>query len=139
MILLDTNVISEVLRPKPSEAVRAWMTAQRPLDVFTTSICEAEIFCGLALMPAGRRRAALEHEIETIFSDLFANRCLAFDSAAARAFATIVATRRQSGHPIRDADAQIAAIAASHGASLATRNTADFRGCGVSLVNPWEA
>jgi toxin FitB len=138
MILLDTNVLSETLRPKPADAVRRWMIEQTADNLFTTSICEAEILYGLALIPAGRRRTALQKEIAAIFGEAFAGRILPFDSASARAFAQIAATRRTLGRPISDLDAQIAAITFSHGATLATRNIADFADCGIRLLNPWE-
>jgi toxin FitB len=138
MIVLDTNVLSDTLRPKPADAVRRWMIEQTADNLFTTSICEAEILYGLALIPAGRRRTALQREIAAIFSEAFAGRILPFDSACARAFAQIAATRRTLGRPISDLDAQIAAIASSHGATLATRNIADFADCGIRLLNPWE-
>jgi predicted nucleic acid-binding protein len=138
MIVLDTNVLSEALRPRPSDAVRRWMTEQPADNLFTTSICEAEILYGLALIPAGRRRTALQREITAIFGEAFAGRILPFDSASARAFAQIAAARRTLGRPISDLDAQIAAITSSHGATLATRNIDDFADCGIRLLNPWE-
>lgn len=138
MIVLDTNVLSETLRPKPADAVRHWMVGQPADNLFTTSICEAEILYGLARIPAGRRRTALQKEIAAIFGEAFAGRILPFDSASARAFAQIAATRRTLGRPISDLDAQIAAIASSHGATLATRNIDDFADCGIRLLNPWE-
>jgi predicted nucleic acid-binding protein len=138
MIVLDTNVLSETLRPKPADSVRRWMIEQPAPNLFTTSICEAEILYGLALIPAGRRCTALQREIVAIFGETFLGRILPFDSPAARAFAQIAATRRNHGRPISDLDAQIAAITSSHGATLATRNTDDFADCGIRLVNPWQ-
>jgi predicted nucleic acid-binding protein len=138
MIVLDTNVLSETLRPEPAEAVRRWMAGQPSARLFTTTICEAEIRYGLALMPMGRRRVALERAVATIFEEDLAGRVLPFDSAAARAFAEIAATRRGLGRPIGEFDAQIAAIAASRGASVATRNVGDFTDCGIAVTSPWE-
>ncbi len=138
MIVLDTNVLSETLRSNPADAVRRWMRAQPATSLFTTTICEAETFYGVALMPAGRRRAALERVVIAIFEEDFADWVLPLDSAAARAFARIAATRRRSDRPIAGFDAQIAAIAYSRGAALATRNVADFADCGITVVSPWE-
>jgi toxin FitB len=137
MIVLDTNVLSEALRPNPADAVKRWMQAQPSMSLFTTTICEAEILYGIALMPAGRRRAALEESVEAIFRVVFADRILPFDSTGAREFADISATRRQLGRPIGAFDAQIAAIACSHGAAVATRNVEDFDNCGISIISPW--
>ena len=100
MIVLDTNVLSETLRPAPADSVSRWMKAQPSTSIFTTTICEAEIFYGLALMPRGRRRARLERAVAAIFEEDFAERILPFDSAAARAFAPIAARRRGLGRPI---------------------------------------
>jgi toxin FitB len=138
MIVLDTNVLSETLRPNPADSVKAWIESQPSDSLFTTAITEAEILYGLALMPAGRRRTALQHAVAAIFAEDFAGRVLPFDSAAARAFAVLAAVRRQSGHPIAEFDAQIAAIASSHGAAVATRNIGDFINCGVKVISPWE-
>jgi predicted nucleic acid-binding protein len=138
MIVLDTNVLSETLRAQPAGAVRQWMAAQPPTRLFTTTVCEAEIRYGVALMPAGRRRAALERAVSAIFEEDFSGRILPFDSAAARAFAGIAAKRRASGRPIGEFDAQIAAISLSRGAGIATRNVDDFAGCGIDVISPWQ-
>ncbi len=138
MIVLDTNVLSEALRRHPADSVSRWMKAQTSTTLFTTTICEAEIFYGLALMPAGQRRRHLEHAVSAIFEEDFAGRILPFDSAAARVFATIAARRRKLGRPISEFDAQIAAIAHSRGASIATRNVDDFADCGIRVISPWE-
>src|SRR5437016_4022067 len=126
MIVLDTNVLSEVLLPRPAAALQRWMEARSATSLFTTAISEAEIYYGVALLPKGRRRAALEGLVASIFGEEFSGRILPFDSAAAKAFAEIAATRRQLGRPLSTADAQIAAIARSRGAAMATRNVADF-------------
>lgn len=135
MIVLDTNVLSEILRRRPEAAAKDWLQTQPSTSLFITTICEAEIFYGLALMRVGHRRAALELAITAIFDEDFSHRVLPFDSAAARSFAKM---RRRSGHPIRDFDARIAAIAHSRGAAVATRNVKDFSNCGIKVINPWE-
>jgi predicted nucleic acid-binding protein len=137
MIVLDTNVLSETLRPTPSARVLEWMRSEPASALFTTAITEAEMLYGIALLPEGRRRGSLEAVVELIFTEDLAGRVLPFDSAAAREFADIAAGRRRTGQPISDADARIAAIARSRGAALATRNIADFTGCGLSLIDPW--
>jgi toxin FitB len=137
MIVPDTNVLSETLRSNPVEQVRRWMRAQSATSLYTTTISEAEIFFGLALMAAGRRRTALERAVVAMFEEDFADRILPFDSAAARVFAEIAAARRL-GRPIAGFDAQIAAIAYSRGATVATRNVADFADCGITVISPWE-
>jgi predicted nucleic acid-binding protein len=137
MILLDTNILSELMRPTPEHSVETWLADQPDASVFISAITEAELRYGVALLPAGKRRSALATVIEDMLGDDFAGRILPFDSAAAVAFANIAATRRQAGRPIAQADAQIAATARSRGAALATRNVSDFEECGIELVNPW--
>lgn len=139
MIVLDTNVLSELMRPAPSEAVLRWFAGHPAATLFTTMITQAEIPFGLALLPEGRRRSDLLMAAEQMFAEDFAGRVLPFDSMAAKAFAPIAAGRRQQGRPTGAFDAQIAAIAAFRGASLATRNVADFLDCGVPIINPWES
>ena len=138
MILLDTNILSELMRPAPEAAVERWLAGQPPASVFISAITEAELRYGLALMPVGRRRSTIAAEIEGMLGEDFRGRILPFDIPAAVAFAEIAADRRQAGRPISQADAQIAAIARSRGAALATRNVADFEGCGIEVVNPWK-
>ena len=137
MILLDTNVLSELMRPAPEKGVGQWLADQPDASVFISAITEAELRYGVALLPAGKRRSALVAVVEDMLGEDFAGRILPFDSAAAVAFAEIAANRRQAGRPIAQADAQIAAIARSRGAALATRNEPDFDGCGIQVVNPW--
>ncbi|MCX7365580.1 MAG: type II toxin-antitoxin system VapC family toxin [Alphaproteobacteria bacterium] len=137
MILLDTNVISEILRPDPALPVKRWMERQPAQSIFTAVICEAEIQLGLALLPLGRRRRALEEAVMAIFQEVLTDRILPFDRSAAGAYAVIGAVRRKMRRPISTLDAQIAAIARAHGATVATRNVADFTGCGVDIVDPW--
>ena len=139
MILLDTNILSELMRPTPEAAVEQWLADQPAASVFISAITEAELRYGLALMPPGKRRSALAVEIENMLGEDFSGRILPFDSPAAVAFAEIPAERRHAGRPISQADAQIAAIARSRGAAPATRNVPDFEGCGVEIINPWSS
>lgn len=139
MIVLDTNVLSETLRPQPDAGVLAWIARQPANSLFTTTITRAEILYGLRLLPKGRRRDNLYLAVTTIFDEDFSGRVLGFDDHAADLYADVAATRKQAGQPISQLDAMIAAIARSHGAALATRNTRDFIECGIELVNPWTA
>jgi predicted nucleic acid-binding protein len=137
MIVLDTNVLSETLRPKPSVNVLIWMRSEPVSSLFTTTITEAELLYGIALLAPGKRRQSLEAVVGLIFTDDLAGRILPFDSAAAREYAEIAAARRRAGRPISEADARIAAIARSRGAALATRNVQDFAGCELQVIDPW--
>jgi len=136
MIVLDTNVLSETLRPTPSTRVLEWMRSDPASALFTTAITDSELLYCIALLPEGRRRQSLESVVDLIFEDL-AGRVLPFDSAAAREFADIAASRRRAGRPISEADARIAAIARSRGGALATRNVGDFVGWRLELIDPW--
>ena len=137
MIVLDTNVISELMRPEPHPAVFAWLAAQPREAVYTTSVTKAEIFYGIAVLPEGRRRRALASAAEDIFEEDFNGRVLPFDDTAARQFADIVASRRRTGKPIGTLDALIAATARVAGAEVATRDVTDFADCDIVLINPW--
>jgi hypothetical protein len=138
MLVLDTNVISESLKPEPDKRVMTWLRSQPSASVFTTAIAQAEVMYGIAIMPKGRRQSALRTAATLIFEEDFKTRVLPFDSNAAQAFAVIASGRRLAGQPISQADAQIAAIALSRGASLATRNIRDFVNCEIDIINPWE-
>ena len=138
MIVLDTNVLSELMRPAPSEAVERWVAAHPASSLFTTTITQSEILYGVALLPRGRKRSAIEEAVEATFEEDFAGRILPFDTAAARAFAAVAVERRKAGRPIGQLDAQIAAIAQSRSAAVATRNVSDFEGCGLIVHNPWQ-
>lgn len=137
MILLDTNVLSELMRVNSDPHVEQWLGSQPDASIFTSAITEAELRCGAALLPSGKHRAALTAEIEGMLEENFSGRVLPFDSLAAQAFAAVASERRQAGKPISQADAQIAAVARSRGASLATRNASNFEGCGIEVINPW--
>jgi toxin FitB len=138
MIILDTNVLSELIKPKKSEKVRNWAAQQSIMNLFTTTITQAEILYGIALLPAGKRRSQLSQTAQLMFLEDFAERVLPFDGAAAVVFANIASQRRHNGTPISQADAQIAAICYIHGAIIVTRNVSDFEGCGISIINPWK-
>ena len=137
MILLDTNVVSELMRPSPAADVVDWIAGRPVADLHLSTISEAELRYGAALLPPGQRREGLLAAIEGMLREDFEGRILSFDSAAARAYAAIAVERRSAGRPISHADCQIAAIARSRGASVATRDVDDFAGCGIDVVNPW--
>ncbi len=137
MIILDTNALSELLRPAPEAHVLAWLEDQSPASVFTSAVTQGEILYGIRLLPESQRRRKLWDAALTIFNEDFAGRVLSFDGDAAVAYAEISASRRAAGRPISQFDATIAAITRSHGAVLATRNGKDFEGCGIDLVDPW--
>ena len=140
MILLDTNVLSEFMRPQPAPQVVAWLDGQVAHTLYVSAVNRAEIELGLALMPTGKRQAGLVAAARTMFEEDFAGRCLAFDGECASHYAHIVATRTRMGRPISVEDAQIAAIALVRGMRLATRNTADFAHIdGLPLIDPWIA
>jgi len=137
MIVLDTNVLSETLRPVPDPRVLAWFAAQRRAALFTTTITHAEIRYGLELLGDGARKTALLIAINALFEEDFAGRLLSFDRDAADVYAQIAAMRKNAGCPITQSDAMIAAVARSRGATLATRNVKDFVDCGVAVIDPW--
>jgi toxin FitB len=137
MIVLDTNALSEALKPSPSEIVLDWLAAQDPREVFITAITQAEVLYGIESLPAGKRKAHLSASVERVFAERFPGRILAFPEEAARLYAKIVTQRDAVGRPISQLDAMIAAIARSQNAAVATRNTRDFEGCGVRVINPW--
>ncbi len=139
MIVLDTNVLSELFRPAPERRVSTWLEQQPPGSVFTTTVTQAEILFGIRVLPDGKRRRALAEAAQGVFNEVFEERLLPFDRDAAQAFSEISATRRGAGRPMGQFDAMIAAIASSRGAALATRNAADFQGCGIDVLNPWDA
>ena len=138
MILLDTNVLSELMRPMPDPNVVRWLDAWSEWDVWISAVTVAEIRLGISILPAGKRKKLLLDLAEQMFREDFPNRCLPFDCEAAFAYALIVAERNRQGRPISVEDAQIAAIASSADLALATRNTKDFtRISGLNLVDPW--
>jgi len=139
VFLLDTNVISELLRPSPDPVVETWVDDRRATDLYFSAIGEAELRYGVAVLPAGRRRAALASAIEAILREDFTDRLLPFDREAARDYAEIAAMRRAAGRTVLPADSQIAAIARSRGMAIATRNVRDFENIGIEVIDPWTA
>ena len=139
VVLLDTNVISELIRKSPAPVVEEWVAGQPLEDLFFSAVGEAELRYGAAILPAGRRRETLVSDIETMLLDAFADRVLPFDSEAAPAYAEIAATRRSAGRPVAPADCQIAAIARSRNMAVATRNVRDFEDMGIEIIDPWVA
>ena len=137
MVLLDTNVVSELMLDFPNPAILAWMDDQASRELFVTAVTEAEIRTGVAFLPEGARRRGLLDAVERILGGLFADRVLPFDSAAACAYADIAAARRAAGRPMSQPDCQIAAIALSCGMAVATRNVRDFSETGVGVIDPW--
>lgn len=136
MIIVDTNVTSELMRPSPSVAVRAWLRNRHPDELYTTSITVAEIRYGIERLPEGRRKDGLRTAADDVFLG-FEQHVLAFDATAAAQYANIVDHRERAGAPIDGFDAQIASICRSHNATLATRNDKDFRDTGIVVVDPW--
>ena len=138
MILLDTNVVSEAMRPGPNPAVLAWLDEQAAETLYLTSITLAELLFGIGTVPAGRRKDALAQTLDGLL-ELFGDRVLAFDTDAARRYAEVAVAARAAGKGFSTADGYIAAIAAAHGFSVATRDVDPFRAAGVEVINPWEA
>ncbi|WP_043840079.1 type II toxin-antitoxin system VapC family toxin [Muricoccus aerilatus] len=138
MILLDTNVVSELMRPRPDARVAAFLAARPLEELFLPSLVVAEIRYGLARLPDGQRRNGLEGLFERLLSEGFGDRVLPFDASGAAAYARARAARESAGRPIALADALIAGMALAHGASLATRNIDDFDQLGLTLLNPWD-
>ncbi len=139
MIVLDTNVISELMRAQPATAVVRWLNARAATNLFLTSITQAEIYYGIRLLPKGKRRDAIAKAADQMFDLDFRGRILSFGKEAASAYAQVAADRRAAGRPIAALDAQIAAIVLTNDAELATRNVDDFAGCGIDVINPWTA
>ena len=138
MVVLDTNVVSELMRKSPFAAVDAWAARHAADDLYFTAVGEAELRHGAAIMPAGRRRDTLVSDIDSMLLAAFDRRILPFDSDAAAAYAEMAAVRRRSGRPVSQPDCQIAAIARSRGMAVATRNVRDFAEMGIDVIDPWE-
>lgn len=138
MIVLDTNVISEPLKPHANPAVIRWLDAQDPDTLYLTAVTLSEILIGIALLPTGKRKRGMELAAQSLQAKLFASRFLSFDRDAAIAFALVGSRAAAKGYSISVADCQIAAIAAVHGFAVATRDTAPYLAAGVPIINPWE-
>ena len=138
MIVVDTNVISELMRSSPAREVVGWVRDHSQRDLYTTSVTLAEITYGIEKLDAGRRKDFLKSTADEIFA-AFDKYVLAFDRPAALHFAKIVTNRARAGNPIDGFDAQIASICRSHRAALATRNVKDFEGTGIEILDPWAA
>ncbi len=139
MFVLDTNILSAMMGSQPVPEVAGWIAGQHEDSLFTTTISQAEILAGIAVLPDGRRRTGLAMAAGAMFRDDFAGRILPFDGYAADAYGALFATRKHNGRPTAPLDLMIAAIARATGASVVTRDTDGFDGCGLMLINPWGA
>jgi toxin FitB len=139
MILLDTNVVSALMQRDADPAVIAWLDAQPPESIWTTSVTVFEVRFGLEILPSGRRRRALEAAFQAMLDEDLEGRIVAFDETATQAAGRIAAERRRLGHPVEIRDVQIAGIAAARRAAIATRNVRHFEGLGLALIDPWSA
>jgi hypothetical protein len=139
MIIVDTNILSELMRRQPDAQVLKWVDLQEPEDLALTAITVAEIMLGIARLPDGKRKASLQDMANAMFDEEFSGRILAFDEVAAQHYGAVASVRERAGRPIGMADAQIAAICRSHEATLATRNVKDFELLTLELINPWDS
>ena len=139
MVVVDTDIVSELMRSEPNPSVLTWLDRRPTRELFVTAVTEAEILAGIAFLPMEARRRGLAEAAGHAFGGLFAGRVLPFDSAAARVYAEIAAMRRAAGRPLALADGQIAAIARSRNMAVATRNVRDFEDMAVEVVDPWMA
>jgi predicted nucleic acid-binding protein len=139
MIVLDTNVLSEMMRAHPNTAVAEWMRRQRQQQLFTTAVTQGEILYGLRILPDGKRKQGLYAAAEALFREDFKGRVLPFDRGAALVYAETVAARRPLGRPISQFDGQIAGICRVHKAVLATRNLENFVSCGIRVLDAWQS
>lgn len=137
MIVLDTNVISELMKPGPDARVVGWIDRQRSDDIYTTAVCEAELLTGVALLPAGRRRDDVRSRVATALQWIGPGRILPFDSAAARHYAEVRSRLKREGRRVEPLDVQIASICLAYGATVATRNVAHFEAAGIDIIDPW--
>lgn len=139
MIVVDTNVVSEMMRAEPAPAVVSWLNGQEASSLFLTTITIGEIGYGLRILPQGKRRLLLEQGFERLLAEAFAGRVLAFDEEAARHYAEVMGRRKEMGRPLSILDGQIASIARANGCAVATQNVRDFVECGVDVINPFES
>jgi predicted nucleic acid-binding protein len=139
VIVLDTNVLSELIRREPDDGVLRWINSLDAATIATTAVTAAELLYGIARLPAGRRRDLLSEAAQRLIEDDLGGRIEPFDTSSAAHYATLVSGREREGRPIGVADGQIAAICRNRGAALATRNTGDFEGTGIDLIDPWQS
>ena len=139
MFVLDTNVLSAVMGSQPVPEVAAWLAAQPEAQLFTTTVCQAEILAGVEILSEGRRRRILEVAAKAIFAEVFDGRILPFDQKSAEHYAAIFVTRKRAGKATSATDLMIAAIARAAGATMVTRDIRGFEGCGLTVINPWDA
>ena len=139
MFVLDTNILSAMMRSALVPELAVWIAGQPVEALFTAAVCQAEILAGIEVLPDGRRRRELEVAARAMFQDAFEGRFLPFDSNAAAACADILAVRKRTGRPIAPLDFMIAATARTNNASMVTRDTGGFEGCGLTLIDPWHA
>jgi predicted nucleic acid-binding protein len=138
MILLDTNVVSEVMKARPAEAVVTWLNVQKSEKLYVSAITIGEIAYGLRILPDGKRRSGLRERFEQFIALAFDRRMLAYDESAARIYGELMGVRKELGHPMSVPDGQIAAIARHNHLAVATRNVVDFENCGIDVINPFE-
>lgn len=139
MILLDTNVVSEPMKQRPNRRVQDWLDAQAAETLYLSTISLSELLLGIEALPVGRRRRTLAAAARNKIGDLFGDRIIPFDVAAAEAYATVVILARGNGYAISTADGQIAAIAASRSFTIASRDEAPFQAAGLAVINPWKS
>lgn len=139
MILVDTNVVSEPWKPKPDPHVLAWLDAQAVETLYLSAMTVAELRFGIAMLPAGKRRKVLDERLEHTLLPLFAGRVLAFDLAATKTYAELMARARATGKTISQADGYIAAIATARGLIVASRDAAPFQAAGLDVIDPWDS
>jgi toxin FitB len=137
MFILDTNVISELMNPHGSQTVKSWVNSHPRESLFTTTITQAEILYGIAILPEGNRKQRLQEAAHIVFNQELRNQRLVFDSQSAEHFASLSNDRRRQGNPISQFDAQIAAICRTHQATIVTRNVDDFLNCQIEVIDPW--
>ena len=138
MILLDTNVVSEAMKPEPALAVRKWLDEQAAETLYLSSVTIAELLFGIGALPKGKRKDKLTAALDGVL-ELFANRILSFDTSAARRYAELAVRARAAGKGFPTPDGYIAAIAASHDFAVASRDTSAFTAAGLAVINPWTA
>ncbi len=137
MIILDTNVISELMRAKPDPKVMGWVNEQMDLNLYSTAITAAELRTGAAIMPSGKKKIKILEQLKMVFEEDFRNRILSFDDECAKFYAAITSERKLLGQPIAQVDAMIASICSKFGAAICTRDERGFSNCGLRVINPW--